>query len=191
MTTDHLMKSGFNIIYGYTQSDEISILFHIDESSFKRKLRKINSILAGEASAFFSLQMNSMASFDCRVSQLPNKQLVQEYFRWRQEDSYRNSLNAHCYWLLRHRGNTSTQATAFLSGKGFSEKNQLLLDYGINFNDLPKWQKYGTGLYWNKVTRQGFNPKTGKNVETTRRQIIQDSNLLLGDKYCQFIDKFL
>src|SRR5262245_55690687 len=50
-TTAHLMNCGFQTIYGYTQSDEISLLFHRDISTFDRKVRKFNSILAAEASA--------------------------------------------------------------------------------------------------------------------------------------------
>src|SRR5262245_21357536 len=41
-TAEHLMSgAGFNILYGYTQSDEISLLFAKDEESFQRKLRKL------------------------------------------------------------------------------------------------------------------------------------------------------
>ena len=75
-TTEHLMDCGFRVIYGYTQSDEISLLFHPDEQSFDRKVRKYNSILAGEASATFSLLLGDVACFDCRISQLPNTDLV-------------------------------------------------------------------------------------------------------------------
>jgi tRNA(His) 5'-end guanylyltransferase len=35
------------MVYGYTQSDEISLLFHRDEQQFHRKLRKLHSVLAG------------------------------------------------------------------------------------------------------------------------------------------------
>ena len=66
-TTEHLMTCGFRVIYGYTQSDEISLLFHPDELAFERKLRKYNSVLAGEASATFSLRLGSPGAFDCRI----------------------------------------------------------------------------------------------------------------------------
>ena len=54
-TTAHLMNCGFETIYGYTQSDEISLLFHPRITTFDRKVRKYNSILAAEASARFSI----------------------------------------------------------------------------------------------------------------------------------------
>ena len=28
-TVKHLMNSGFNVVYGYTESDEISLIFHL------------------------------------------------------------------------------------------------------------------------------------------------------------------
>ncbi|MCP4093807.1 MAG: guanylyltransferase, partial [Planctomycetes bacterium] len=102
--TEHLMACGFRVIYGYTQSDEISLLFHRDESSFGRKVRKFNSVLAGEASAKFSLLLGDLGAFDCRIIQLPNEDRVIDYFRWRNEDAHRNALNAHCYWALRRQG---------------------------------------------------------------------------------------
>ena len=40
-TTKHLMDCGFRMIYGYTQSDEISMLFHQKADTFGRKERKL------------------------------------------------------------------------------------------------------------------------------------------------------
>lgn len=45
-TVCHLMSCGFNVLYGYTESDEISLLFSLSEETFSRKHRKYNSILA-------------------------------------------------------------------------------------------------------------------------------------------------
>ena len=45
------MECGFRVIYAYTESDEISLLFAPEETTFGKKVRKYNSILAGEASA--------------------------------------------------------------------------------------------------------------------------------------------
>ena len=145
--TSHLMDCGFKTLYGYTQSDEISLLFDKDIDLFGRKTRKYNSILAGEASAKFSLLLGDIGVFDCRLSQLPDKETVIDYFRWRSEDAHRNSLNSHCYWLLRKENKDPQEATGFLEGKTIAEKNELLFSRRINYNDLPSWQKRGIGLY--------------------------------------------
>ncbi|MEP7338735.1 MAG: tRNA(His) guanylyltransferase Thg1 family protein, partial [Acidobacteriota bacterium] len=163
-TTEHLMQSGFRIVYGYTQSDEISLLFDLNENAFGRKLRKYDSILAGEASAKFALLLGAHAAFDCRISQLPNANLVGDYFRWRNEDAHRNALNGHCYWMLRGEGLTVTQATKKLERMPVAEKNELLFQRGINFNEVPNWQKRGIGLYWETYGKQAVNPLTGEEV---------------------------
>lgn len=186
-TVKHLMTCGFNIAYGYTESDEISLLFDPEDLTFARKHRKLNSVLAGEASAKFSLLLGRIGVFDCRLSELPNQQLVVDYFRWRNEDAFRNALNSHCYWRLRKEGHNERVATNQLKNMNVSEKNELLFRYGTNFNDLPSWQKRGIGLYWRNYDKEGFNPKTGERVTVQRREIKADYDLPMKDEY----DKFL
>ena len=91
-TTEALVIE-FGAVYGYTQSDEISLLFSLNTGLFNRKTRKLNSVLAGFASATFSLGLGSLGCFDCRICELPTAKHVVDYFRWRTEDASRNSLN--------------------------------------------------------------------------------------------------
>lgn len=188
----HLMTScGFKILYGYTESDEISVLFHPEDASFQHKARKLISILAGETSAAFSVGLGKIAAFDCRLCELPNQQLVVDYFRWRNEDAHRNALNSHCYWMLRKQGKSVREATAMVSGKSVAEKNEMLFQGGINFNNLPSWQKRGIGLRWQEKEKAGYNPITGRNVTTTRKELTADYELPIGDAYSQYISKLL
>lgn len=190
-TVEHLMNCGIDIIYGYTQSDEISLLFADDEETFGRKTRKLNSVLAGEASAKLSLLLGDIACFDCRICQLPNITEVVNYFRWRSEDANRNALNAHCYWTLRGDGKSARQATSMMLGLSIADKNELLFQHGINYNDLPSWQKRGTGLYWEDYEKIGYNPKNDETVSTMRRRIKRDLNLPMKDEYSLFINKII
>lgn len=190
-TTKALMKAGFRIVYGYTESDEISLLFHLDDNTFGRKVRKINTTLAGEASAAFSLALGQIGTFDCRVVPLPNLNRVADYFAWRQEDAHRNSLNAHCYWMLRKEGKTQLEATAELEGKSVSYKNELLFQRGINYNALPSWQKRGIGIYLKEAFKDGFNPITNERVETKRQELFVDYELSVGEEYRKFVLNFL
>lgn len=186
-TVKHLMNSGFRIVYGYTQSDEISLLLHLDEGLFSRKERKLNSILAGEASAKFSLLLGDMGVFDCRICQLPSQNLVVDYFMWRSEDAHRNALNSHCYWLLRKAGTSAKVATAKLSGLSVAEKNEFLFQHGINFNDLPNWQKRGIGIYWEQYEKASRNLKTGEPVKAMRNRLKIDLDLPMKEAYAEFI----
>jgi tRNA(His) 5'-end guanylyltransferase len=191
-TTEHLMTCGFRVVYGYTQSDEISLVFHRDESSFNRKLRKLNSVLAGEASAKFSLLLGDIGVMDCRICQFPNLELVVEYLRWRSEDAHRNALNAHCYWALRERGESARAATDRLSGMSVAEKNELLFrSSGVNFNDLPAWQRRGIGFLWEPYEKEVVNPVTGEATTATRRRIRRDPNLPMKDDYDAFVRRIL
>jgi tRNA(His) 5'-end guanylyltransferase len=190
-TTKHLMNCGFNVLYGYTESDEISLLFHPDENSFSRKLRKYQSVLAGEASAKFSLLLGDVACFDCRISQLPRKQDLTDYFRWRNEDAFRNALNAHCYWKLRAEGQNLAQATKRIKGLSVAEKNELLFQRGINFNDLPAWQKRGVGVCWETWQKESKNPKTGQTVFAERRRLKVELELPMRDEYDLFVQNFI
>jgi tRNA(His) 5'-end guanylyltransferase len=191
-TAEHLMtEGGFNIVYGYTQSDEISLLFALEDNSFQRKLRKLHSILSGEASAKFSLLLGAVAGFDCRISQRPTIELVVDYFRWRNEDAHRNALNAHVYWLLRKQGKSVYEATLNMKGLSVAEKNELLFQQGINFNDLPLWQKRGSGLYWEEYERPAENRKTGEKVMARRRRVRQELELPMKDEYSTFLRRLL
>lgn len=190
-TLRHLMDCGFRIIYGYTQSDEISLLFHLDDHTFGRKERKLISILASEASVAFSMKANRPAVFDCRLVPLPNADFVIDYFRWRQEDSHRNSLNAHCYWLLRKQGIPANAAQMQIGRLSIADKNELLFSHGINYNDLPYWQRRGVGMYYKDVEKDGYNPKTGEHTICIRRSLYLEKELPIGEQYSELIRKII
>ena len=190
-TTESLMTCGFRVLYAYTESDEVSLLFDPSEQLFGRKLRKYNSTLAGEASAQFSVRLGQAASFDCRISQLPTPELVVDYFRWRNEDAARNALNSWCYWTLRKDGQNEQQATKRLLGLSVSQKNELLFQYEVNFNDLPNWQKRGVGLYWEEYDKPSVNPITNEEVTARRRRVCTEFELPMKDGYGQFVESLI
>ena len=171
-TVMHLMKEcGFNIVKGFTESDEISLLFATDSIQFNRKVRKLNSILAGEASAYFSLQLGIPACFDCRIIPLPDQERVDDYFSWREEDANRNALNSWCYWTLREDGFNAADAQGHIKGKSIEEKKGLLRQYNIEYDTLPLWQRKGIHVRWVEVEKGGWNPILNTSVTTTRKEL--------------------
>ena len=190
-TVKALMETGFRVVYGFTQSDEISLLFHKDENTFSRKVRKINTTLAGEASGTFSLALGEVATFDSRVIPLPNEKKLADYFAWRQEDAKRNALQGYCYWTLRKEGKTASQASRILNKQGFKFKIDLLEERGINFDEVPKWQTHGVGVYFKDIEREGFNPIKNEKVIAKRRELFADYDLPSGDEYRKFVLEFL
>ncbi len=190
-TVQHLMTCGFRVLFGYTQSDEISLLFHRDENAFGRKERKWNSVLAGEASAKLSLLANHLVCFDCRLCPLPTSQNVVDYFRWRSEDAHRNALNAHCYWALRSEGVGVNAATKRIENLSNEEKLQLLKERDIVFALLPQWQKRGAGIFWQRREIIGHNPLSNKDVSTTRRALVIEENLPEGEQFSAWLRDIL
>jgi tRNA(His) guanylyltransferase len=190
-TTEHLMNCGFRVVYGFTESDEISLLLDFRDQSFGRKTRKLNSVLAGEASAKFSLLLGELACFDCRISELPTVENVVDYFRWRNEDAHRNALNAHCYWRLRQEGESAHAANGRLLRLSTSEKNELLFQRGTNFNDLPRWQKRGVGVVWERYSKTATNVKTGEPVTASRRRLTPMYELPMADAYSEFVRQLI
>ena len=190
-TVKALMNYSFRVVYGYTESDEISLLFHPEENTFGRRVRKYNSILAGVTGAAFSMSLGQQAVFDCRMVPLPTQERVVDYFRWRQEDAHRNSLNGHCYWMLRKEGKSVQAATRELEGKSVSYKNELLFSRGVNYDQLPSWQKRGVGLWKEEYEKEGFDPISGTTVKAVRNRIAVCEELPIGEEYAKLIRGFI
>lgn len=178
-------------IYGYTESDEISILFSADWDLFDRSLEKIVSISASIATATFTLAAQTPVNFDSRIWLGANKSQVVDYFQWRQADATRCALNGWCYWTLRKAGKSVSEATAMLENRAVAFKNELLFQNGINFNNLPTWQRRGVGLYWEKYEKEGYNPIDNKPTVAIRRRIKVDEELPMKEAYGEFINRFL
>ncbi len=190
-TTQHLVDCGFRVDLAYTQSDEISLLLHRDDATFGRRIEKSLTVLAGEASAALSVALNRHAVFDARLLQLVTNADVVDYFRWRSADALRNALSAHAYWALRkHDDFSATQATRKLEGVTVSEKNEILFQRGINFNDVPNWQKRGIAVYWQDYEIEGVDPRSGETKIATRRRIITNEELPIGEDFRSFVHSF-
>jgi len=179
-TCRHLFGCGFNILFAYSESDEISLLFHPAEDVFGRKAHKWVSLLAGEASGSFSVALGRTAAFDCRLAVLPGTEQVVDYFRWRMNDAIRGCLNAHAYWTLRAAGLSPQNASARLWGMSAADKKGLLDDYGISPASLPRWQTLGFGVYRIDRTKRGRNPVTAEETLTSRRRLRTDLRLPSG-----------
>lgn len=190
-TICYLMDSDFNILYAYTESDEISLLFNKNTNLFNRKVRKYNSLLAAEASVKFSQLMNTTAIFDCRMIPLPTIEDVQDYFLWRMEDSHRNSIYAHCYYKLLAKGISPQEATDDLSGKILEEKENILSAYGVDINKIPKWEIYGCGVCFKTVEKVGFNPVKKQEETATRKQLFVNYELPHGSEYAELIARYI
>ncbi len=81
------------------------------------------------------------------------------------------------------RNQTSALFAVGIHGLSVANKNELLFQNGINFNDLPLWQKRGFGVYWEEYDHPGENPITGEKVIVRRKRLHRDLELPVKDEY--------
>ena len=174
-------------VYGYTESDEISVMLSPRWDLFDRSVEKLVSISAAIASAAFTHACGEPAHFDSRVWLGTAAPEVVDYFSWRQADAARCALNGWCYWTLRKAGESAPAVTRRLERTSVSDKNELLFQHGINFNDVPLWQRRGIGLSWETYLKDGFNPVTEQTVQVERRRLHVDRELPMKEDYRGFI----
>ncbi len=148
--------------FAYTQSDEISLVFtdieNIEsELIFDGKVQKLCSISASKFTAAFNkimLKIVALATkptefhelalsgnlpeidavFDSRVFIIPDFREVSNYFIWRQQDCTRNSVSMAASHYYPHKQ---------LEGKSGSEKQEMLFQKGVNWNDYKVKYKRG------------------------------------------------
>ncbi len=191
VATSCRLAEEFGALYVYTESDEISILLPLAWDLFDREVEKIVSLTASVASVCFSLELGEAGHFDSRIWFASSPTSVVDYFRWRQGDATRCALNGWAYWTLRNEGMGAREATEALRCATKAEKNELLFSRGINFNNLPAWQRRGTGVHWEEYDKIGQNPITGESVLTVRRRLKVDGDLPMNDEYNAYIKGFL
>ena len=148
----------------YTQSDEISILITdfdrlATDAWFNYEISNMESISAGMASAYFSLEsavgsaregiLNYVRVFDSRARNYP-KEEVCNYFHWRQLDWIRNSLLMYTGSFYSHKE---------MQNKKQNDMHEMLHDKGVNWADLsPKW-KNGTFIRKEEGVWADSNPR--------------------------------
>jgi tRNA(His) guanylyltransferase len=171
----------FNALYGYTESDEISIVLPPMADMFDREVEKLVSVAAGTVSASFG------ECFDARIWLGTTFDDVLDYFAWRQSDAARCCLNAWCYWTLRKEGISARSTDTMLWAQNQTFKHDLLMKRGINFNDLPSWQRRGTGIYWQIYLKRGWNPQLNQEEDAIRRRLKVDDDLPMKEEYRQWL----
>lgn len=144
--TAMLLAKETNASMVYTQSDEISLAWHsLDakrEIFFGGRVAKMTSQLASMATLFFyKIVLETMPefagrnpTFDARVWQVPNRAEGANVFLWRELDATKNSVSmaAGAYYSAKQ-----------LHGKHSGEKQEMLWQAGVNWNDYPAFFKRG------------------------------------------------
>lgn len=139
----------FHPSIGYTQSDEITLLWPGGVLPFDGRVQKMQSVMAGVATAHFlkaALDFlprhvkERLPVFDCRVWQVPSELDALDVFVWREDDAVRNSVTMAAQAYYSHKE---------LDGKNTSDKHDMLYAKGVNWNNYPAHFK--RGVYMRRV----------------------------------------
>ena len=157
-TTLYLVNHIQGCVLGYTQSDEISLVLQdykkLDTDAwFGYNVQKLVSVSAKMATAEFNRLFNRFIAFlpdgtndryreaimenigfDSRCWNLPFEE-VNNYLIDRQQDAERNSIN-----LLAQQYYSQKELNGIKSNE---LQNKLFTEQGVNWNDLPDYQKRG------------------------------------------------
>ena len=173
-------------VTGFTQSDEITLLFPGDTNvlhlPFNGRLSKIVSVFAGLASAKFNHYMQSFdyadrservktriksggAFFDARAFSLPDPISAMEAILWRHKfDCRRNAIHTLGIAHFSHKQ---------LQNCSLAQVMELLRsERGIEvFRDIPKVYLFGTFAKRTLVSVPYHNPKTGESGDILRSRL--------------------
>jgi tRNA(His) guanylyltransferase len=154
-TTKYLVKET-NANCGYTQSDEITLVWYVEDMRsqiyFGGRFFKMVSDLSAMASVFFNRNLedylpekkDKMPRFDCRVYNVPNQIEAVNAFLWREKDATKNSVSMAASEYYSH---------SQLHKKHGGEMQEMLFQKGINWNDYPAFFKMGTYIQRKRVLR--------------------------------------
>lgn len=169
-TTRQLVEQTGAVI-GYTQSDEISLLFYSADAKaqifFDGKVQKMVSVLASMTTAIFRKQcvthlprkVNDIALFDCRVWAVPSKVEAVNTLLWREVDATKNSVS------MAARAHYTHQQ---LNGKTRVEMMDMLMDIGVNWNDFPSSFKRGS-YFQRRIIRRAISDEARSRIPEDHR----------------------
>ena len=167
----------FSAEFVYTFSDEISLL--LDNIPFDGRIEKINSVIASfTASSFvmhYDTQFKKPPAFDSRIMPI-NDEDIFSYFKWRQDESWRNCVNSYGVSFLKTKY-SNTEANDKINGMNLSDIHEFLFENGINLNDIETYKKRGIAVYRKNKKVVGFNKKENKNQISYRSYVYTDWEL--------------
>ena len=167
----------FSPIFVYTFSDEISLL--LDNIPFEGRIEKINSVIASFAASSFVMhydtQFKKPPAFDSRIIPIADEDIL-KYFKWRQDESWRNCVNSHGISYLKSIY-SNTEANDKINGMNLSDVHELLFENGINLNDVETYKKRGIAVYRKNKEIVGYNKKEKVNQTSYRSYVFTDWEL--------------
>ncbi|XP_019238560.1 PREDICTED: tRNA(His) guanylyltransferase 1-like isoform X2 [Nicotiana attenuata] len=148
-----------DIIFAYGVSDEYSFVLKKESLLYQRRSSEIVSTIVSLFTAMYVIKWKEFFPekefkeppyFDGRPICYPSSEILRDYLAWRQVDCHINNQYNTCFWLLVKSGKSRTEAQSSLKGTQTQEKNELLTQFGIDYNALPIMFRMGSSVFQNK-----------------------------------------
>ena len=168
--------SGLSPEFAYTFSDEISLF--LKKLPFSGRVEKIDSVAAAFAASALTIALGvgEPLAFDARIVQATPESAI-EYMVNRQDEAWRNHLNAYCQQALIADGMSAKKAAETLKGVPAKDLHEMMHKRGVNLAKTPAWQRRGVLVKKTITEKEGYNPKTKKTVVVERSAVTADRDL--------------
>ena len=147
-TTTRMLGDDTCGCFGFAEHLEMSILLETARVEQRwQEAASLQSYLTSVASCKLSLLLDMEAVFKCRLFSFGQPELAVAYFSWRQQEAPLDGLSRHCAFHLSKEDRTPAEVNAILDGLGPLEMEEILRQQGVEYADLPSWQRHGAGVY--------------------------------------------
>ena len=167
---------------GYTQSDEISLFWYVDNTKsqlpYDGRIQKLVGELAAQATLIFNEALSRWIPekadykpyprFDARVWNVPTLAEAANVFLWRELDATKNSVSMAAHHYYSHNE---------LMNKSGSKMQEMLFQKGVNWNDYPAFFKRGMFVQRQLVRRRFTVAEIDKLPE--KHQVRSDPDLMI------------
>ena len=122
-----------------------------------------------------------------RIIPIVDENIV-KYFKWRQDESWKNCINSYGIWLLKSKY-SDNEASDKIKGLKSNEIHELLFQDNINLNDVDNYKKRGIAIYRSIKKVEGYNKKENKKQVSNRSFINADWNIpIFNEKFFKEIN---
>lgn len=138
---------------GYTQSDEISLVFAPGAFFLDGRIQKLTSILSSMTTGYFNAHLGGaipekdgrLALFDCRVWSVPTREEAANVLLWRELDATKNAISMAARAVFSHKQ---------VHGKSGKDMKEMLFRADIDWDAYPAYFKRGTYVQRRRRTRR-------------------------------------
>ena len=144
-TASHLLGGDACGKYAFVELLEMSLLLDRGVASRWQDATELHNYLVGLAASKMSLQVEDEALFTCKLYSFTKPDLVIAYFLWRRQEASLAALDRYSTYVL-SKDNSTEVVSKLLEGLGPMEKEEILLQHGIEYPALPAWQRSGAAV---------------------------------------------